>query len=64
MNFLRMTIKNGNVYKLKSHFSDDAIAAFKKVTFYLPSYAKPIFSGSYEDCFNFIEKSGAVYERL
>lgn len=60
MNFLKMTIINNQVFKMKANWENYGLShARNNVSFFVPSYAKPLFSGSEADCFSFIKQSGA-----
>lgn len=65
MNYNRMTVKNGSVYQVKAnHSGTPTDMAANTVVWFLPSYASPKFSGSFEQCLEFIAKSGAQYVEI
>jgi hypothetical protein len=61
MNFNRMTIINGSVFKVKAHWSDSNLGGGNKLSFFVPHYAKPLFSGTPSECEQFISQCCAEY---
>lgn len=60
MNFNRMIIKNGQVYRLQPSWNGRNLGGGNKVSFNVPYYAKPLFSGSEMECVQFIAQHGAL----
>lgn len=64
MNFNRMTVKGGNVYSLKPHWSGNNLGGGNALSFYLPFYATVKFSGDIDQCRSFIRNQGAEYMEI
>lgn len=66
LNFNRMTIRDGQVYKLKpvqiGGYATDMAA--KKFAWVVSGVAKPRFTGSQEECLAYIAAQGAEYQDL
>jgi len=66
LNFNRMTIIGGRVYKLKrvqrGGYATDMAA--KKFEWIVSSAAKPLFTGSQDECLSYIASQGAEYQAL
>lgn len=64
MNFNKLTIKENKVYRLKSLWSDSNLGGGNKLSYFLPAYATPQFSGNHKECLEFIMQSGGEYREL
>lgn len=66
LNFNRMTIRNGQVYKVKpvqiGGYATDMAA--KKTAWVVSGAAKPLFTGSQDECLAYIAAQGAEYQPL
>lgn len=66
LNFNRMTIRNGKVYKMKRQqiggYATDMAA--KKFEWIVSGVAKPRFTGSQDECLAYIAAQGAEYQAL
>lgn len=66
LNFNRMTIRDGQVYKLKpvqiGGYATDMAA--KKIEWIVSAAAKPRFTGSQDECLAYIAAQGAEYRAL
>ena len=63
MNYNRMTIRDGKVFKMKRHqiggYATDMAA--KKFEWIVSGAATPLFSGSQDECLAYIASQGAEY---
>ena len=66
LNFNRMTIRDGQVYKVKpvqiGGYATDMAA--KKIAWVVSGAAKPLFTGSHDECLVYIAAQGAEYQPL
>ena len=66
MNFYRMTIRDGQVYKIKREqvggYATDMAA--KKFVWFISGAAKPRFTGSQDECLAYIAAQGAEYQEI
>ena len=66
LNFNRMTIRDGQVYKVKraqiGGYATDMAA--KKIAWIVSGAAKPLFTGSQDECLAYIAAQGAEYQAL
>lgn len=66
LNFNRMTIRDGQVYKVKpvqtGGYATDM--ASKKIAWIVSGAAKPLFTGSQDECLAYIAAQGAEYQPL
>lgn len=63
MNFNRMTVINGQVFKLKPSWSGCwTDMAGRSLQWVVSKAAQPRFSGTTSQCLEFIERAGAVYQ--
>lgn len=66
MNFNRMTIRDGQVFKVKRvHIGGYATdMAAKKFEWVISGAAKPLFTGSQDECLAYIASQGAEYHAI
>lgn len=66
VNFNRMTVLDGRVYKVKrvqiGGYATDMAA--KKIAWIVSGAAKPLFTGSQDECLAYIAAQGAEYQAL
>ena len=66
LNFNRMTIRDGQVYKVKrvqiGGYATDMAA--KKFRWIVSAVAKPLFTGTQDECMAYIAAKGAKYQNL
>lgn len=64
MNYNRMTIRDGKVFKMKRHqiggYATDMAA--KKFEWFVSGAATPLFAGSQDECLAYIVSQGAEYQ--
>lgn len=66
LNFKRMTIRDGKVYKVKraqiGGYATDMAA--RKFEWIISGAAKPLFTGTQDECLAYIAAQGAEYQAL
>lgn len=64
MNYNRMTIRDGKVFKMKRHQSGGYATdmAAKKFEWIVSCAATPLFAGSQDECLAYIASQGAEYQ--
>lgn len=61
--FLRMTIRDGMVFKLKTFWSGYCTdMACRKVSWGISAAARPLFRGSRDECLAYISANGAMFQ--